>query len=475
MFILHLVQMADKEGSVQFRICLQHKPTAESKRDWWLEADSSDSREKWFAALLYASGNAIVASEVLGDLVRRANNPTPVLAPPVYKSEDAGSSSGQAARPYSGSIRNIERFRPQDVTFEEKLGGSDIGTEVWRGTWNGRAVAVKKLNDSVMQNTFFQEATTIMLIPEHKNVVKGLGVCHEVGNMMIVQEYVSGVSLKKKIEHLLPDLIDINEVLRLLLGIAQGMAFLAQEGVIHRGLRSGNVIVSTDGTPKICDFGYSRIRSSDPGKSTDYQTTRKVPMNNSIKWMSPENISEGLFSEKSDVWSWGVTAIEMLLGRPPYGSVPAHTLPDMLRSGLASPIIEIPTTRTPEWLTNLLRACFSQNPASRPSFADIVKVMDEGINSLRSASVSRPLAQSSPSQQRPQSSIVSPVASSAVGNQPGMRGSQPMPAVQVRASTPPRIQPKVLTGDAFPPTEPATPAAPADLSDTLADISKISI
>jgi hypothetical protein len=248
-FYSHIVQMADKEGNVQFRICLQHKPTAESKRDWWLEADSSESREKWFAALLYASGNAIVASEVLGDLVRRANNPSPTLSPPMYKSDEASSNNAAAtgARPYSGSIRNVERFRPQDVSFEEKLGGSDVGTEVWRGMWNGRSVAVKKLHDSVPQNTFYQEATTIMLIPEHKNVVKGLGVCHEVGNMMIVQEYVSGVSLKKKIEHLLPDLIDVNEVLRLLLGIAQGMAFLAQEGVIHRGLRSGNVIVSTDG------------------------------------------------------------------------------------------------------------------------------------------------------------------------------------------------------------------------------------
>jgi serine/threonine protein kinase len=165
----------------------------------------------------------------------------------------------------------------------------------------------------------------------------------------------------------------------------------------------------------------------------------------------------------------------MLLGRPPYSSVPAHTLPDMLRSGLASPIIEIPTTRTPDWLTNLLRACFSQNPASRPSFADIVKAMDEGINRMRSASTAaRPLANSSPSQsppQRPQSSVVSPVAV----NQAGVRISQPVPPTQVRASTPPRIQPKVLTGDAFPPTEPTAPAAPADLLDTLDDISKISI
>lgn len=452
--------MVDKEGSVQFRICLQHKPTAESKRDWWLEADSSDSREKWFNALLYASGNAIVASEVLGDLVRRANQGTPTLSPPVFK-DDSGTDP-PPLRPYSGSVRNVERFRPQDVMFEEKLGGGDGGTEVWRGTWNGRSVAVKKLNESVPPATFFQEATTIMLIPEHKNLVRGLGVCHEVGNLMIVSEYVSGVSLKKKIDHMLPDLIEIPEALRLLLGIVQGMEFLSREGVVHRGLRAANVIVSTDGTPKVTDFGVSRVLSSDPKGAQEYQTTRKYPVSQSLKWWAPENIIDGLFSEKSDVWSFGITAIEILLGKAPYSNVPSHTLPDLLRNGLASPVIEIPTTRTPGWLCALLTRCFSQNPASRPTFSEIVKLLDEGIRGLPT----RPVSQSTP--QRP----ATPPKPAVNGG--SLRNSQPP---NTAPSTPPRVnQPKVITGDAFPPTEPAAPAStPTDLSDTLADISKMTM
>ncbi|KAK9107006.1 hypothetical protein Syun_023017 [Stephania yunnanensis] len=195
-----------------------------------------------------------------------------------------------------------------------KLGQGGFGP-VYKGTLlNGQEVAIKRLSRGSGQGLEeLKNETTLIAKLQHRNLVRLLGCCIEGDEKILIYEYMANKSL---------DLIlfDPNNVINLswekridiIEGIAQGLLYLHQYSrlrIIHRDLKASNILLDSEMNPKISDFGMARIFGSNVVQAN---TNRIV---GTYGYMSPEYAMEGLFSIKSDVFSFGVLLLEILSGR----------------------------------------------------------------------------------------------------------------------------------------------------------------
>ncbi|KAK9116149.1 hypothetical protein Sjap_015096 [Stephania japonica] len=195
-----------------------------------------------------------------------------------------------------------------------KLGQGGFGP-VYKGTlMNGQEVAIKRLSRGSGQGLEeLKNETTLIAKLQHRNLVRLLGCCIEGDEKILIYEYMANKSL---------DLILFdpnNEInlswekrINIIDGIAQGLLYLHQYSrlrIIHRDLKASNILLDGDMNPKISDFGMARIFG---GNVVQANTNRIV---GTYGYMSPEYAMEGLFSIKSDVFSFGVLLLEILCGR----------------------------------------------------------------------------------------------------------------------------------------------------------------
>ncbi|CAG5109874.1 Oidioi.mRNA.OKI2018_I69.chr2.g4349.t1.cds [Oikopleura dioica] len=145
------------------------------------------------------------------------------------------------------------------------------------------------------------------------------------------------------------------------LEIAQGMAHLQKFKIVHGDLAARNVLVFEDLTVKISDFGMSKKLSQNY-----YRKTSKGML--PFKWMAPESLRDAIFTEKSDVWSFGITIWEIFtLGETPYAALTADEILPHLNSGSRLEILE-------NMPRDLLESCWQKNLVDRPSFEEILDI-----------------------------------------------------------------------------------------------------
>ncbi|XP_022877618.1 G-type lectin S-receptor-like serine/threonine-protein kinase At4g27290 isoform X1 [Olea europaea var. sylvestris] len=205
-----------------------------------------------------------------------------------------------------------------NFSINNKLGQGGYGL-VYKGTLeDGEDIAVKRLSETSMQglDEFMNEVMCIAKL-QHRNLVKLLGCCIQGEEKMLVYEYMPNKSL----DFILFDqaksrLLDWPKRFHIINGVARGLLYLHQDSrmrIIHRDLKASNILLDADMNPRISDFGLAKSFGGNEAKA---KTSRVVGTHG---YMSPEYVVDGLFSLKSDVFSFGVLVLEIVSGRKNWG------------------------------------------------------------------------------------------------------------------------------------------------------------
>ncbi|CAG04051.1 unnamed protein product [Tetraodon nigroviridis] len=247
-----------------------------------------------------------------------------------------------------------------EVPFEEisdlQWVGSGAQGAVFLGKFHGEEVAVKKVRD--IKETEIKHLRKL----KHPNIITFKGVCTQAPCYCILMEYCAQGQLYEVLRagrKITPSLlVDWS------MGIAGGMNYLHLHKIIHRDLKSPNMLITHDDLVKISDFGTSKELSD---KST------KMSFAGTVAWMAPEVIRNEPVSEKVDIWSFGVVLWEMLTGEIPYKDVDSSAI----IWGVGNNSLQLPVPEScPDGFKILLRQCWNCKPRNRPSFRQILLHLD---------------------------------------------------------------------------------------------------
>jgi len=253
-------------------------------------------------------------------------------------------------------------IKREDVTLQEKIGKGEFG-DVRLGQYRGQKVAVKELikDSSAATQNFLGEAK-VMTSLQHENLVRLLGLVIEEGKgggvkskIFLVTEFMGKGSLLEYLRSRGRQYVTKKDQIGFAFDTACGMAYLESRHVVHRDLAARNVLLSDDGQAKVADFGLA----STDGATID---SGKLP----IKWTAPEALRHSHFSNKSDMWSFGVLLWEIYsFGRVPYPRIPLGDVVKHVEKGYQ---MEAPEG-CPAQVYTIMKDAWELEPEKRPTFA----------------------------------------------------------------------------------------------------------
>ncbi|XP_059078126.1 serine/threonine-protein kinase CTR1-like [Cryptomeria japonica] len=228
-------------------------------------------------------------------------------------------------------------------------------------------VAVKILIDQDLYEERLKEflrEVAIMIRLRHPNVVLFMGAVTKRPNLSIVTEYLPRGSLYRLIHRAgQRELLDERRRLRMALDVAKGIDYLHRYDppIVHRDLKSPNLLVDKTWKVKVCDFGLSRFKANTFISSKSAAGTPE--------WMAPEVLRDEPSNEKSDVYSFGVILWELVTMQQPWsGLSPAQVVGAV---GFQNRRLAIPPDMLPE-IASLIEACWANDPRQRPSVSNIM-------------------------------------------------------------------------------------------------------
>ncbi|XP_043710661.1 probable receptor-like serine/threonine-protein kinase At4g34500 [Telopea speciosissima] len=293
------------------------------------------------------------------------------------------------------ALRELE-IATRGFSDENVIGEGGYGI-VYRGVFpDNSVVAVKNLlnNKGQAEKEFKVEVEAIGKV-RHKNLVGLVGYCVEGAQRMLVYEYVENGNLEQwlhgDVGSVSPLTWDIR--MKIAIGTAKGIAYL-HEGlepkVVHRDIKSSNILLDKQWNPKVSDFGLAKLLGSD----ASYVTTRVM---GTFGYVAPEYASTGMLSEGSDVYSFGVLLMEIITGRSPveYGRPPGEVnLVDWFKGmvtnrrgeELVDPLIEVkPSPRALKRVLLVCLRCIDMDANKRPKMGQIVHMLEADEFPFRAA------------------------------------------------------------------------------------------
>ncbi|XP_011515550.2 serine/threonine-protein kinase 3 isoform X2 [Homo sapiens] len=253
--------------------------------------------------------------------------------------------------------------QPEEV-FDvlEKLGEGSYGS-VFKAIHkeSGQVVAIKQVPvESDLQEII--KEISIMQQCDSPYVVKYYGSYFKNTDLWIVMEYCGAGSVSDIIRLRNKTLIE-DEIATILKSTLKGLEYLHFMRKIHRDIKAGNILLNTEGHAKLADFGVA-------GQLTDTMAKRNTVIGTPF-WMAPEVIQEIGYNCVADIWSLGITSIEMAEGKPPYADI--HPM----RAIFMIPTNPPPTFRKPElWsddFTDFVKKCLVKNPEQRATATQLLQ------------------------------------------------------------------------------------------------------
>ncbi|GLT83112.1 hypothetical protein SLE2022_014210 [Rubroshorea leprosula] len=274
-----------------------------------------------------------------------------------------------------------------DFALKNKIGEGGFG-HVYKGMLpTGQEIAVKRLaKDSGQGLLEFKNEVIFIAKLQHRNLVRLLGCCIHGDEKMLVYEYMPNRSLDLYLfnqTHGVP--LDWQKRSDIIVGIARGLLYLHRDSrlrIIHRDLKASNILLDSEMNPKISDFGLARMFGGD---QTEASTKRVV---GTYGYMSPEYTMDGLFSVKSDIFSFGVLVLEIVSGKRNRGFYDPHHDLNLLGHGWnlwneekALQLVDAPMQKSIV-KSEVLRCiqigllCVQERPEDRPSISLVLLMLD---------------------------------------------------------------------------------------------------
>ncbi|QHN71166.1 serine/threonine protein kinase [Mollivirus kamchatka] len=263
----------------------------------------------------------------------------------------------------------------EDIEIETELAEGGYGV-VSKGKWKDSEVAIKTIKaDRVTgeMEAAFREEVKVMTSLRHPNVVLFMGACTKAPNLCIIMEYMALGSLYDLLHNeLVPD-VPLSLATKIAWQAAKGMSFLHQRGVVHRDLKSLNLLLDSKWNVKISDFGLTKFKSDLANRSI--QRGGRGRVEGSVHWMAPEVLAcdgSPIDFTLADSYSFGVIMWEMITRLQPYqGMTPAAIAVGVIRGTLA---LDVPSASWPEF-AKITACCLRRDPTTRPTFPEIIAML----------------------------------------------------------------------------------------------------
>lgn len=269
-----------------------------------------------------------------------------------------------------------------------EIGSGGYG-KVYRGMISGGAlVAIKRAQQGSMQGGHeFKTEIELLSRVHHKNLVGLVGFCFEQGEQMLVYEFMPNGTLRESLSGKTGIHLDWKRRLRIAIGSARGLTYLhelADPPIIHRDIKSTNILLDENLTAKVADFGLSKLVSdSDKGHvSTQVKGT--------LGYLDPEYYMSQKLTEKSDVYSFGVVMLELISSRQPIekGKYIVREVRMALNindrdhhyglTNLMDPTLRsVPSLTGFERFVELALQCVEESAAERPTMSEVVKTLED--------------------------------------------------------------------------------------------------
>jgi serine/threonine protein kinase len=249
---------------------------------------------------------------------------------------------------------------------------------VYKAAWRDTDIALKLVRGGshhmeTNKMTGLLAEVTLLQQLRHPNIVSLMAICQDIpvaeGILGILTEYCARGSLY----HLLHEVHGLRqaqliEKLRIAFYIARGMSFLHGSRIVHRDLKSGNVLIDGAGRAKIADFGLSKV--------VDMNMTHVTGIAGSVAWTAPEILQGEVYRDSADVYSFGVILWELLMNKVPWqNKIHAQIITAILvkHERLLSSIVK---TQFPPTIFSLLEDCLRYEPELRPNFHTIEEYVE---------------------------------------------------------------------------------------------------
>eukprot|EP00457_Paulinella_chromatophora_P003033 gb/GEZN01003038.1/.p1 GENE.gb/GEZN01003038.1/~~gb/GEZN01003038.1/.p1 ORF type:complete len:618 (+),score=102.51 gb/GEZN01003038.1/:121-1974(+) len=303
-----------------------------------------------------------------------------------YPGEETGEAkSSDKSQP--SKEKDHECIHERDIEWGAKIGQGSFG-KVYKGRLWGQEVALKVMRTDRMTKgdiEDFEAESDLLKRLRHPNIVQFLGSCRTDGSLCIITEYLSGGSLEDLLEKNLDarKKMSLRQIITFALQICKGLNWLHHRGIIHRDLKTANVIMDANNICKIADFGLAHAKKSDPSKTGFYG------MAGTPCYMAPEVLKKQKYGVKADVFSLGIILSELLIGDYPFDSYEKSQRSGEQESTLDSfdraiidglrPIIP---DKCPPKFRKLIQDCWRGDPETRPTVEEVTPRLQEIMREL---------------------------------------------------------------------------------------------